>query len=88
MGARNIWVNFCTRMTDLTQECVRYNQVFVINRVCYNRVSLELKSAIFLGKLKHFHLLAIDSLTLKSEHVNLVTKPLLNCEKNTIHYPS
>ncbi len=30
----------CTKMTNLTSKTVRYNRVFVYNRVRYNRVSL------------------------------------------------
>ncbi len=33
-------VNLCTKMTNLTSKTVRYNRVFVNNRVRYSRVSL------------------------------------------------
>ncbi len=35
-------VNLCTKMTNLTLKCVRYNRVFVNNRVRYNRASLHI----------------------------------------------
>ncbi len=37
-------VNLCTKMTNLPQKSVRYNQMFVNNRVRYNRVSLYYKT--------------------------------------------
>ncbi len=31
-------VNLCSKMTNLPKKSVRYNRVFVNNRVCYNRI--------------------------------------------------
>jgi hypothetical protein len=38
-GVRYNRVNLCYKMTKLPLKYVRYNRVFVNNRVCYNRVS-------------------------------------------------
>jgi hypothetical protein len=39
-GVRYNRVNLCTKMTNLTSKCVRYNRVFVNNRVCFNQLLL------------------------------------------------
>ncbi len=39
-GVRYKRVNLCSKMTDLPIKSVRYNRVFVNNRVHFNRVSL------------------------------------------------
>ncbi len=39
-GVRYKRVNLSTKMTNLTSDFVRYNRVFINNRVRYNRVSL------------------------------------------------
>jgi hypothetical protein len=39
-GVRYCRVNLCTKMTTMSSKTVRYNRVFVNNRVRYNRVSL------------------------------------------------
>ncbi len=41
-GVHYNWVYLCTKMTNLTPNSVRYNWVLVNNRVCYNRVLLQL----------------------------------------------
>jgi hypothetical protein len=43
-------VNFCTKMTNLTTKTVRYNRVFVNNRVHYNRPSFNVTEYKFLAQ--------------------------------------
>jgi hypothetical protein len=45
-GVRYNRVNFCTKMTNFAYKSVRYNRVYVNNRVRYNRVSLHFERAI------------------------------------------
>ncbi len=59
-GVRYNQVNLCTKITNLTRKSVRYNRVFVNNRVRYNRVSLYIRVLLFVHSSYSFVLISAN----------------------------